>query len=145
MKIFYLYNVKIRGGRRSEGFACKDSNSSLQPNFPFTIGKEKFACKDRGFYPLPPVYLYNVKIGNFPEILMSSLIWAIPAMFPQFRSICAFDVFVHFGKCGQIVEDIAALSELLNLPKISGFWLILDPTTLIIFHLPKEKVVKIVI
>ncbi len=46
---------------------------SIQPNFHFSTGKGKFACKVRQHYPLPPSVFCNVKIGNFPKILMSSL------------------------------------------------------------------------
>ena len=52
------------------------SRLSLQPNVPFSIGNGKFTCNDRQLYPLPPsICTMYVKIGNFPEILMSSLNW----------------------------------------------------------------------
>ncbi len=61
----YLSMVKIDGvGFKVSIFTCE---------FPFPIEKGKFGCKDRRGGGGQDIYLYNVKIGNFPKILMSSL------------------------------------------------------------------------
>ena len=63
----YLYNfVKIDGVGGSELVVCKVRK----------IGgvRRKFACKDRRGGG-KEVYLYTVKIGNFRQMLMSSLIF----------------------------------------------------------------------
>ena len=64
-EIPYLYIVKIDGGGK---FAYLDKRISL---FPLRKGNSAVMI-DRGGGQ--DVYLYNVKIGNFPEMLMSSLI-----------------------------------------------------------------------
>ncbi len=77
-----IYQVRFKG--RHQNFReipylfslCLDPlpRLSLQPYFPFSMGKGNSLVKIGNFTP-SPVYLYNVMIGNFPEILMSSLSW----------------------------------------------------------------------
>ncbi len=58
-EIPYLYIVKIE-------VLTPSPRLSLQPNFPFSMGKGKFACKDRQFYPLPRISL-QCKDREFPR------------------------------------------------------------------------------
>ncbi len=46
IKILYIVKIDV--------LTPPPSHLSLQPNFPFLMGKGKFACKDRQLYPLPP-------------------------------------------------------------------------------------------
>ncbi len=58
-EIPYLYIVKI-------DFLTPSPRLSLQPNFPFSMGKGKFVCKDRQLYPLPRLSL-QCKDREFPR------------------------------------------------------------------------------
>ncbi len=58
-EIPYLYIVKI-------DVLTPSPRLTLQPNFPFSMGKGKFACKDRHFYPRPRLSL-QCKDMEFPR------------------------------------------------------------------------------
>ena len=59
-QIFFNFFLEIR-----DNVLTISPRLSLQPNFPFSMGKWKFACKDRQLYPLPRLFL-QCKDREFP-------------------------------------------------------------------------------